>query len=347
MALEIKLLSLIDIDIESSFLVLGRDMGIRTRIPTFGFLILGGREPILVDTGASHAAIMDRLGMTGYVTEDMELENQLARHDLTPGDIRWILHTHLHIDHAGQDNRFPISTTVVINRRELEFSVSGLMGEQYPAEYIKHLIDRLHTPGALRLLDLELSGPEEIIPGVRCEAAGGHTEGSMNVLVETAEGTACICGDVIYDIQNQIVEPIYQLLEFEPQPTGNHASSKRRGERGGEEGSAEHLRVAGSRLPGTGRGGPCSRAASGLRARARGAGGDEAAERDGHVRRGGRPAARRAHSHRRVASRGGRGPGICRRWACRRFPTSRSPRRGRRDPGSSRFVCPRADPRGR
>ncbi len=227
MALEIKLLSLIDIDIESSFLVLGRDMGVRKKIPTFGFLILGGEEPILVDTGASHAGIMERLGMTGYVTEEMELENQLAKFELTPDDIRWILHTHLHIDHAGQDNRFPIGTTVVVNRRELEFSVSGLMGEQYPAEYIKHLVDRLHTPGALRLLDLELSGPEEIIPGVRCEVAGGHTEGSMNVLVDTAEGTACICGDVIYDIQNQIVEPIYQILELEPQPTGNHATTKR------------------------------------------------------------------------------------------------------------------------
>jgi glyoxylase-like metal-dependent hydrolase (beta-lactamase superfamily II) len=227
MALEIKLLSLIDIDIESSFLVLGRNMGVRTKIPTFGFLILGGDEPILVDTGASHAEIMQRLGMTGYVTEEMDLENQLGKYDLAPTDLRWILHTHLHIDHAGQDNRFPTSTTVVINRRELEFSVSGLMGEQYPAEYIKHLIDRLHTPGALRLLDLELSGPEEIIPGVRCEAAGGHTEGSMNVLVDTAEGTACICGDVIYDIQNQIVEPIYQILEFEPQATGNHATTKR------------------------------------------------------------------------------------------------------------------------
>jgi glyoxylase-like metal-dependent hydrolase (beta-lactamase superfamily II) len=101
------------------------------------------------------------------------------------------------------------------------------MGEQYPAEYIKHLVDRLHTPGALRLLDLELSGPEEIIPGVWCEVAGGHTEGSMNVLVETSEGRACICGDVIYDIQNQIVEPIYQVLEYEPQPTGNHGTSKR------------------------------------------------------------------------------------------------------------------------
>ena len=164
MALEIKLLNLIDIDIESSFLVLGRNMGVRTRIPTFGFLILGGQEPVLVDTGASHAQIMDRLGMTGYMTEEMDIEHQLANFDLELKDIRWVLHTHLHIDHAGQDNQFPISTTVVVNRRELEFSVSGLMGEQYPAEYIKHLIDRLHTPGALRLLDLELSGPEAANP---------------------------------------------------------------------------------------------------------------------------------------------------------------------------------------
>jgi glyoxylase-like metal-dependent hydrolase (beta-lactamase superfamily II) len=228
MTLEIKLLSLIDIDIESSFLVLGREMGVRTRIPTFGFLILGGKEPVVVDTGAINAEIMHRLGMTGYIEDDMTMEAQLARYDLIPDDIRWILHTHLHIDHCGQDYLFPnTTTTVVVNRRELEYSVSGLMGEQYPAEYIKHLIDRLHTPGALRLLDLELSGPEEIIPGVWCEAAGGHTEGSMNVLVETAEGRACICGDVIYDIQNQIVEPIYQVLEHEPQPTGNHGTTKR------------------------------------------------------------------------------------------------------------------------
>jgi hypothetical protein len=45
--------------------------------------------------------------------------------------------------------------------------------------------------------------PDEIAPGIVCEAAGGHTEGSMNILVETAEGTACICGDVVYDIQTR------------------------------------------------------------------------------------------------------------------------------------------------
>jgi glyoxylase-like metal-dependent hydrolase (beta-lactamase superfamily II) len=228
MAYEIKVLDLIDIELESSFLVLARNMGKLTRVKTWGYLILGpDSEPILVDTGAMNAEIMQRLGMTGFVGEERQLKRQLARFDVKMSDVRWILHTHHHIDHAGQDARFSMSQTLVTNRRELEYSASGIMGGQYPPEYVKHHIDRLHTPGALRLLDLELSGPDEIAPGIVCEAAGGHTEGSMNILVETAEGTACICGDVIYDIQNQIVDPIYQVLDYEPQSTGNQGTSKR------------------------------------------------------------------------------------------------------------------------
>ena len=116
---------------------------------------------------------------------------------------------------------------MVVNRRELEYSVSGLMHPQYPAPDIKHLIDRLHAKGALRFLDLEISGPIELMPGVFCEAAGAHTEGSMNVHVHTAEGVATICGDVIYDINDQIVEPFRQNNDGEPQTTGNHGTTKR------------------------------------------------------------------------------------------------------------------------
>lgn len=225
---EIKLLSLTDVYVESSFLVLGRNMGTPVWVHTWGLLILGNPAgPILVDTGARDAEIMGRLGMQGRVDEDMQLENALGAHGVAIEDVAGVLHTHCHIDHAGQDDRFPMTTPVVMNRRELEHSASGLMGGQYPPEYVKHHIDRLHQPGALRLLDLELSGPDEIYAGIVCEAAGGHTEGSMNVLVETAQGTACICGDVIYDIQNQIVDPWHQALAHEPQTTGNHTMRKR------------------------------------------------------------------------------------------------------------------------
>ena len=65
------------------------------------------------------------------------------------------------------------------------------------------------------------------MPGVRLEAAGAHTEGSMNVHVDTADGIATICGDVIYDFNDQIVEPFHEISDMEPRITGNHGVSKR------------------------------------------------------------------------------------------------------------------------
>jgi glyoxylase-like metal-dependent hydrolase (beta-lactamase superfamily II) len=227
MPLEIRILDYGDIELESSFLVLGRDCGRTRRVPVLGFLILGGTYPIVVDTGYRSNQIMETLGMRGLQFHENMIENQLARHGVRLGDVRYVLHTHCHIDHAGKDDLFSMNTTVVLHRREMEYSVSGLMHPQYPLPDIKHLVDRLHTKGALRFLDLDISGPVEIIPGVFCEAANAHTEGSMNVHVETAEGRATICGDVIYDIQNQIVEPFHQIHAGEPQVTGNHAGSKR------------------------------------------------------------------------------------------------------------------------
>lgn len=227
MPLEIKLLDYGDIELESSFLVLARDCGRTRRVPVYGFLILGGQYPIVVDTGYRDNAIMETLGMRGLQFHENMIERQLARHGVKAGDVRYVLHTHLHIDHAGKDDHFPMNTTVVINRREMECSVSGLMHPQYPKPDIQHLVERLHTRHALRFEDLELSGPIEIMPGVVMEAANAHTEGSMNVHVETAEGLATICGDVIYDFNDQIVEPLYQISFHEPQVTGNHAGSKR------------------------------------------------------------------------------------------------------------------------
>ena len=51
MPLEIKILDYGDIELESSFLVLGRDCGRTRRVLTLGFLILGGPYPVVVDTG--------------------------------------------------------------------------------------------------------------------------------------------------------------------------------------------------------------------------------------------------------------------------------------------------------
>ena len=223
---EIKVLDLMDIDVQRAFLVLARQLGSVVRAKTWSYLILGGDDPVLVDTGASSPEIMGRLGMTGYVEEWQGLDAQLELHGLQRDDIRWILHTHHHIDHAGQDDRFP-NATVITNRRELEFSASGIMGAQYPPEYVKHHIDRLHTPGAMRLLDLELSGPVEVLPGIVCESAGGAHRGLDEHPGPDERGIACMCGDIVYDLQNAVSTRIHVSLDREPQTTGNHALTKR------------------------------------------------------------------------------------------------------------------------
>ncbi len=49
----------------------------------------------------------------------------------------------------------------------------------------------------------------------------------MNVHVDTAEGRATICGDVIYDFNDQIVDPYHEIHADEPRVTGNHGTTKR------------------------------------------------------------------------------------------------------------------------
>jgi hypothetical protein len=95
--------------------------------------------------------------------------------------------------------------------------------------FMKRLLDnpKVQEAGALRFLDLQISGRTELMPGLICESAGGHTEGSMNVIVKTAEGVATICGDVLYDINDQLVEPLREISDMEPRVTGNHGTTKR------------------------------------------------------------------------------------------------------------------------
>lgn len=223
MALTIEILKLGMVQIDSSLLVLNNPPGTQVRVPTWSYLIQGSSAgPILVDTGFRDPASLELVGMKAQPGAEHGLELELSRRGLRPSDIRYILHTHLHLDHAGKDHLFPKATTVVVNRRELEVA-AGAGTWAYSPPNTKHIIDRVYTPDAAWLLDLAYSGAVEIVPGVVCELAGGHTEGSMNVLVDTDAGRACICGDIIYNIQEQLIRPALQLQHREYRITGHSA----------------------------------------------------------------------------------------------------------------------------
>jgi glyoxylase-like metal-dependent hydrolase (beta-lactamase superfamily II) len=212
---------------DSSFFVRHRQPGTMVSAPVHGFLIMGGSTPIVVDTGYRDTDAMTRVGLQVESNDDNTLEAQLDRFGVAIEEVGAVIATHLHVDHAGHFDDFPLTTPVVLNRREMEFAASGLQGLAYAPEDLKHLLDRTHAPGGIRWLDLEVTGPVNVAPGVRCEASGGHTEGSLAVYVDTGEGEACICGDILYDIEDQVLERLMQTGHLEPQVTNNFTGSLR------------------------------------------------------------------------------------------------------------------------
>jgi glyoxylase-like metal-dependent hydrolase (beta-lactamase superfamily II) len=228
---KIKVMDIADLgQIDASFLVNKYKPGEKMTVACYSYLIVGESiPPIVVDTGVKEDQldIMGRLAMTGSQRPDQKFSYQLAKFGLDFTDIEVILHTHLHIDHAGNDNLFP-NAKIIFPRKELMFSVADIMDEQYPAEYIKYLVDQIHVPGKVRLID----GPLELFPGIYLDPDEGHTWGSMNIKVNTKQGLAIICGDIIYDErlqcrQNEIFPEVTRHAEqsafpFGDRPTGNN-----------------------------------------------------------------------------------------------------------------------------
>jgi glyoxylase-like metal-dependent hydrolase (beta-lactamase superfamily II) len=89
---------------------------------------------------------------------------------------------------------------------------------------------RLASPlsGKVRLIDC----PLELFPGIMLEPDEGHTWGSMNIKINTKQGLAIMCGDVIYTqrlqcFENEIFPEIgrhaaHSAFSFGDRSTGNY-----------------------------------------------------------------------------------------------------------------------------
>ena len=86
-----------------------------TRADLFGYLILTGDEPILLDTGIGEGvAIIEQR----YEPQRLCLTEALGRHGLEPADIGIVVNSHLHFDHCGNNRLFP-QARIIVQREEL------------------------------------------------------------------------------------------------------------------------------------------------------------------------------------------------------------------------------------
>jgi N-acyl homoserine lactone hydrolase len=178
-------------------------------LPIYAWVIEHPEGVIVVDTGETARVTgagyfprwhpYYRLGVKEWVEPEQEIGPQLRTVGISPDDVRWVVMTHLHTDHAGGLEHFPTSEILVM-RREFE-NASGLLGKirgflphRWPDWFSPHLIDLESTrfgpfPESLTLTD----AGDVILVGT-----AGHTPGHISVVVEEDDRSILLAGDTSY-----------------------------------------------------------------------------------------------------------------------------------------------------
>jgi glyoxylase-like metal-dependent hydrolase (beta-lactamase superfamily II) len=167
--------------------------------------------PILIDTGFHPSVAVNpsqnlgRLSRFAFKDVRMEPEQavaaQLREKGIQPADVRVVVMTHLHIDHASAISEFP-QATFVVSKAEWEAATShgefhGYVRRQFDHGFDYRLLD-FDDPSASsfsgfgRSFDLFGDG------SVRTVFTPGHTEGHMSVVLRLSDREVLVAGDAIY-----------------------------------------------------------------------------------------------------------------------------------------------------
>jgi len=158
-------------------------------IDYFIWVIRGGDEQVVVDTGFKEAAAQTR--KRHYLHCPVTALRKLG---IDPHAVRDVIITHLHYDHAGNLDQFP-GATIHLQEAEVAYATGKYMAHKplrhaYDSEDIAAAVRIIHS-GRVRFYD----GDGEVLPGVTLHRIGGHTPGLQVVRVHTARGWVVLASD--------------------------------------------------------------------------------------------------------------------------------------------------------
>ena len=180
-------------------------------LPIYAFAIEHPEGVIVVDTGENARAASDpdyfpswhpffRFGLREWVAPEEEIGPQLDQLGIARGDVRWVVLTHMHTDHAGGLHHFP-DHEILVSRTDLALS-SGRLGRlrgypnnHYPSWFDPKVVDLAPTPyGPFpESLELTAAGDVTIVP------LPGHTPGQIGLVVEEDDHLVLFAGDSSYN----------------------------------------------------------------------------------------------------------------------------------------------------
>lgn len=188
----------------------------RIEMPVFTFLVEGGEQLLLVDTGMSWSDRANKYHHPGSrQPAGMSICEQLEKVGYQPADIDIVVFTHMHWDHIYYMDQF-VNATLIAHEKEYEFAKNPIplyyKSYEYPTLGIKRPFEgqKIET----------VSGEQEIMPGVRVFETPGHSPGHMSVEIDTCEGSYICAGDSIFIMDN--INPV-QELHYNITPPGRYA----------------------------------------------------------------------------------------------------------------------------
>jgi N-acyl homoserine lactone hydrolase len=143
-----------------------------------------GFGAVYLVTAGGRRAVFD----TGPTGRRGALLRALAGRGLSPADIEIVVLSHAHYDHLQNADLFR-DATVFLHPAESRAMARGKEGDPFWPRW-SHAI----------LAGLDVVPAEDgtlVLPGVRVLALPGHTEGSIGLVADTAEGTAVLTGDAV------------------------------------------------------------------------------------------------------------------------------------------------------
>jgi len=168
-------------------------------LPIRAWLIEHPDGLILVDTGETARAARPgyfprwhpyyRRCIRLQVEPEDEIGPRLRALGFDPADVRWVVLTHMHTDHAGGLAYFPRSQ-IVVSRTEWD-SATGFRGR------LNGYVNQ-HWPAWLS--PLQVPPDHTLVEGVELIATPGHTPGHLSVLVD-GDTRHLIAGDASYTQQ--------------------------------------------------------------------------------------------------------------------------------------------------
>jgi glyoxylase-like metal-dependent hydrolase (beta-lactamase superfamily II) len=178
-------------------------------LPIYAWLVEHPEGLLLVDTGET-ARVAERgyfpawhpyfrLGVRESVPAEDEIGPQLQALGFSPDDVRWVVLTHFHTDHAGGLAHFP-NSEILSSRADFEYSrgILGRMRGFLPQHWPEWFSPTLTEPSAApfgpfaRSLPLTAAGDVHLVP------TPGHTPGHMSVAVEEGDTVLFFAGDASY-----------------------------------------------------------------------------------------------------------------------------------------------------